>query len=179
MANSSLDDRRAFASETLKDIDDEELKSHIRRTKEELFTWILNEGITASKTDPSIYTGISGIALVVNKLGQNDLAISLLKEAKKMNQKKGRISFLCGISGPLALSAVFTNSTQDLDELLKLEDKYLSLPDMPDELLYGRVGYLYALLYVKKAFPNHQVLEETIQKVIDSIIKSGKDGSKR
>ena len=65
MANSSLDDRRAFASETLKDIDDEELKSHIRRTKEELFTWILNEGIAASKTDPSIYTGISGIALVV------------------------------------------------------------------------------------------------------------------
>ena len=69
-------------------------------------------------------------------------------------------------------------------ELLKLEDNLL-MPEMPDELLYGRVGYLYALLYVRKAskglktFPDHEELEKTIVRVIEMIIKSGKDGSKR
>ena len=121
-----------------------------------------------------------------HKIGQKDLAISLLEKAKKMEYKKGeksksvRISFLCGMSGPLALLAVFKKSEQDLKQLLKLEDIYLrTMPHMPDELLYGRVGYLYALLYVKEAFPEHVDLENSIQRVVNIIIKSGQDGSDR
>ena len=76
--------------------------------------------------------------------------------------------------------AVFKKSNEDLLELLALEDKYLrTMPEMPDELLYGRVGYLYALLYVKKTFPRHDELEGTIERVIEMIVKSGIDGSKR
>ena len=176
----SLDDRRAFATEPLKDIDDKKLKRYIGRTKEDLFSWILDDGISASQDDPSIYTGLSGIALTMIKLGQTDLAISLLEQAKEMEHKKGQISFLCGISGPLALLAVIKNSNEELEELLQLENKYLrTMPDMPDELLDGRVGYLYALLYVKETFPGHEVLEETIQIVVALIIKSGEDGAER
>ena len=190
MANSkakdSHQDPRAFSTKNLKDIDDEKLKGHISGTKADLLLRILDDGISASERDPSIYTGISGIALTLHKIGQKDLAISLLEKAKKMEHKKGeksksvRISFLCGMSGPLALLAVFKKSEQDLKQLLKLEDIYLrTMPHMPDELLYGRVGYLYALLYAKEAFPEHANLENSIQRVVTIIIKSGQDGSDR
>ena len=91
MAKNSLDDPRAFASEVLKDISDRKLQENIGRTKGELFSWILDEGIAASKNDPSVYTGLSGIAVTVHKLGQPELAISLLEQAKTMDQKKGTI----------------------------------------------------------------------------------------
>lgn len=50
--------------------------------------------------------------------------------------------------------------------LLQLQRSVLS-PDseMPDELLYGRAGYLYALLYVNKEIGADTVDESTITKV--------------
>lgn len=40
--------------------------------------------------------------------------------------------------------------------------------DIPDELLYGRAGYLYALLYVNKEIGPDTVDETTIAKVTDN-----------
>lgn len=50
--------------------------------------------------------------------------------------------------------------------LLQLQRAVLS-PDseMPDELLYGRAGYLYALLYINKEIGPDTVDESTITKV--------------
>lgn len=50
--------------------------------------------------------------------------------------------------------------------LLQLQRSVLS-PDseVPDELLYGRAGYLYALLYVNKEIGAEMVDENTIAKV--------------
>lgn len=50
--------------------------------------------------------------------------------------------------------------------LLQLQRSVLS-PDseMPDELLYGRAGYLYALLYINKEIGADTVDESTITKV--------------
>ena len=50
--------------------------------------------------------------------------------------------------------------------LLQLQRSVLS-PDseMPDELLYGRAGYLYALLYVNREIGVNTVDEGTITKV--------------
>lgn len=50
--------------------------------------------------------------------------------------------------------------------LLQLQRAVLTLgSDVPDELLYGRAGYLYALLYVNKEISSHAVDEDTITKV--------------
>lgn len=50
--------------------------------------------------------------------------------------------------------------------LLQLQRAVLTLDsDVPDELLYGRAGYLYALLYVNKEMSSHAVDEDTITKV--------------
>lgn len=50
--------------------------------------------------------------------------------------------------------------------LLQLQRSVLSPDsDIPDELLYGRAGYLYALLYVNKEMGPDTVDETTITKV--------------
>ncbi|MEQ2238055.1 LanC-like protein 2, partial [Ilyodon furcidens] len=62
--------------------------------------------------------------------------------------------------------------------LLQLQRSVLS-PDaeMPDELLYGRVGYLFALLYVNKEIGADTVDEGIITKVVTAIVGSGKNMS--
>lgn len=50
--------------------------------------------------------------------------------------------------------------------LLQLQRAVLSPDsDVPDELLYGRAGFLYALLYVNKEISRDAVDEATIAKV--------------
>lgn len=50
--------------------------------------------------------------------------------------------------------------------LLQLQRSVLSPdPEMPDELLYGRAGYLYALLYINKEIGADTVDESIIVKV--------------
>ena len=44
--------------------------------------------LSASQDDPSIYTGLSGIALIMHKMGEDELAISLLEEAKAIKDTK-------------------------------------------------------------------------------------------
>uniref|UniRef100_A0A8C8DSG9 LanC lantibiotic synthetase component C-like 2 (bacterial) n=1 Tax=Oryzias sinensis TaxID=183150 RepID=A0A8C8DSG9_9TELE len=58
----------------------------------------------------------------------------------------------------------------------RLQHSVLS-PDaeLPDELLYGRAGYLYALLYVHKEIGGHAVDQTTITKVATAIVESGKN----
>lgn len=68
-----------------------------------------------------------------------------------------RWSFLIPISLPLRLLS---------SRLLQLQRSVLSPDsDVPDELLYGRAGYLYALLYVNKEMGPDTVDETTVAKV--------------
>ncbi|KAG5268721.1 hypothetical protein AALO_G00215710 [Alosa alosa] len=70
--------------------------------------------------------------------------------------------------------------TQDcISKLLQLQRSVLSPDsDVPDELLYGRAGYLFALLYVNKEIGPDTVDEATITKVVTAILESGKNLSK-
>lgn len=55
--------------------------------------------------------------------------------------------------------------------LLQLQRSVLSPDsDVPDELLYGRAGYLYALLYVNKELRSDAVDEGTVTKVRSSAV---------
>ncbi|CAG5895720.1 unnamed protein product [Menidia menidia] len=147
------------------------------------------EGLkTADPHDFSTYTGWTGIALLYLQLHRGSQEASHLHRAldyvkRAMRILNGRkVTFLCGDAGPLAVGAVVhhkLNNTADSSEcltrLLQLQRSVLS-PDseVPDELLYGRAGYLYALLYVNKEMGADVVDESTITKVVTAIVESGK-----
>nr|XP_057916083.1 lanC-like protein 2 isoform X2 [Doryrhamphus excisus] len=150
----------------------------------------MEEGLkTADPHDFSTYTGWTGIALlyvqlhrVSNELSHLQRALDYVKRAMRvLNGRK--VTFLCGDAGPLAVGAVVhhklgnpSDSKDCLARLLQLQRSVLS-PDseMPDELLYGRAGYLYALLYVNSQLGNAAVEDATIAEVATAIIQSGKN----
>ncbi|XP_074549623.1 lanC-like protein 2 [Halichoeres trimaculatus] len=152
----------------------------------------MEEGLkTADPHDFSTYTGWTGIALLYLQLHRVTQEVSHLQRAldyvkRTMRILNGRkVTFLCGDAGPLAVGAVvhhrLNNSADSKDcvsRLLQLQRAVLS-PDseMPDELLYGRAGYLFALLFINKEIGANTVDEETITKVVTAIVESGKNMS--
>ncbi|CAI5674029.1 unnamed protein product [Oreochromis niloticus] len=152
----------------------------------------MEEGLkTADPHDFSTYTGWTGIALLYLQLHRVSNEASHLHRAldyvkRTMRILNGRkVTFLCGDAGPLAVGAVVhhklnntTDSKECLSRLLQLQRSVLSPDsDLPDELLYGRAGYLYALLYVNKEIGADTVDEDTITKVVTAIVESGKNMS--
>lgn len=152
----------------------------------------MEEGLkTADPHDFSTYTGWTGIALLYLQLHRVSNEASYLHRAldyvkRTMRILNGRkVTFLCGDAGPLAVGAVVhhklnntTDSKECLSRLLQLQRSVLSPDsDIPDELLYGRAGYLYALLYVNKEIGSDAVDEDTITKVVTAIVESGKNMS--
>ena len=80
-------------------------------------------------------------------------------------------TFLCGAAGPLAVGAAvfhYLESPKDSQHCIKLltdlAPNVLGDHSLPSELLYGRVGYLYALLFVKKHCPG-AIKEELLVQV--------------
>lgn len=71
------------------------------------------------------------------------------------------LTFLCGDMGPLCISAVLQLKNGDPKKASERVQKVLGMlnevlkPDtaLSNELLYGRVGYLYSLLFLQKYFP--------------------------
>ncbi|KAK7117987.1 hypothetical protein R3I94_021734 [Phoxinus phoxinus] len=153
----------------------------------------MEEGLkTADPHDSSTYTGWTGIALLYLQLHRVTRESEHLQRAldyvkRTLRSLSGRrVSFLCGDAGPLAVGAVVhhllknqAESHECLTKLLSLQRSLLSPDsDIPDELLYGRAGYLYALLYVNKEIGPDAVDETTIATVVTAILESGKNMSK-
>ncbi|CAL8397848.1 unnamed protein product [Arctogadus glacialis] len=148
----------------------------------------MEEGLkTADPHDCSTYTGWTGIALLYLQLHRVSGEASHLQRAldyvkRSLRNLNGRkVTFLCGDAGPLAVGAVVyqrLNHTEDskqcITKLLLLQPAVVG-PDseLPDELLYGRVGYLYALLYVNKELGAGTVDEGPISQVVSAILESG------
>lgn len=152
----------------------------------------MEEGLkTADPHDFSTYTGWTGIALLYLQLHRVSGEASHLQRAldyvkRSMRILNGRrVTFLCGDAGPLAVGAVVhhklgnTDDSKDcLSRLLQLQRSVVSPDaDMPDEMLYGRAGYLFALLYVNKEMGADTVEEGTISQVVKTIVESGKNFS--
>ncbi|KAJ8277511.1 hypothetical protein GJAV_G00075970 [Gymnothorax javanicus] len=153
----------------------------------------MEEGLkTADPHDFSTYTGWTGIALLYLQLhrvtddpSHLQRALDYVKRTLR-NLNGRRVTFLCGDAGPLAAGAVVYHKLQNdaesqdcLTKLLQLQRTVVSSDsDIPDELLYGRAGYLYALLYVNSEIGPNTVDQATIAKVVGAILDSGKDLSK-
>lgn len=144
--------------------------------------------------DYSIYTGTAGIANMFklyadyfNEPEYYNEAIDLLKTCiNKFQWKKKEITFLTGFSGPLALGAVLfhkhgskDDSQNAISKLKSLSSRVVNEHDkVYDELLYGRAGYLFSLLYVNSNISPSPIESDIIKQVISCIIKSGNIYSK-
>ncbi|XP_007094861.2 lanC-like protein 2 [Panthera pardus] len=149
----------------------------------------MEEGLkTADPHDCSAYTGWTGIALLYLQLyrvtcDQTYLLRSLDYVKRTLRNLNGRrVTFLCGDAGPLAVGAVVYHklksdceSQECITKLLQLQKTIVCRDsDLPDELLYGRAGYLYALLYLNTEIGPGTVCESAIKEVVNAIIESGK-----
>ncbi|XP_078407780.1 glutathione S-transferase LANCL1 isoform X3 [Cetorhinus maximus] len=160
----------------------------------ELLQHMENGLIKADETDCTSYTGWAGIALLYLHLhniygDQSFLQKALQYVNKSLKCLTGRVvTFLCGDAGPLAVAAVVHHKlrqTQESDsyinQLLRLHQSVVKLNSrLPDEMLYGRMGYLYALLFVNDQFGNEKIPLQYMKQICDAVISSGeKLGSRK
>ncbi|XP_046745140.1 lanC-like protein 2 isoform X2 [Diprion similis] len=148
-----------------------------------------NKNYFENSTDFSIYTGTTGIANLYYHYGTNYKDQSYIDRAAEMIEKslsslktsKRVITFLCGSAGPLALGAVINHlhfskdkSRSMISDLAGLSKHVIGKnSDCPDELLYGRAGYLYSLLFVNNRITPPPFETSLIKQVIGCILNSG------
>ncbi|XP_072752902.1 lanC-like protein 2 isoform X1 [Anoplolepis gracilipes] len=158
-----------------------EIKKLMKILKENEKKWYNND-------DYSVYTGSAGIAFTLYHYGKyyNDstyikTATDILRKCSTDFKSKHKITFLTGVVGPLALVAVILYTQGKKEEMEQLIFKLKSFStyvlnkhnDVPDELLYGKAGYLAGLLYVNANISPAPIEADFIKKIISYIIKSG------
>lgn len=102
----------------------------------------------------------------------------------KKSQESG-IAFYIGATGVHALAAVIYNQYKEppktqyhLEKLISFLSRCLAI-DTPDELLFGRAGFLSCFLFVKKHLPSELCeklqISSVMRQVFDCIISSGQE----
>ncbi|KAK3199097.1 hypothetical protein Dsin_022512 [Dipteronia sinensis] len=124
---------------------------------------VVNEtwGLSGNRVqDYSLYTGALGTAYLVFKayqFTQNkthlQLCSHIVKACDSASTNSGRVTFIFGRAGVCALGAVLANHDGDekllINYLTQFEEIKLA-SDLPNELLYGRVGFLWACAFLNK-----------------------------
>ncbi|XP_018851069.1 lanC-like protein GCR2 [Juglans regia] len=149
-------------------------------------TW----GLNAKRVhDYTLYTGALGTAYLVFKAyqvtkNQNDLKLcsELVKACDSASGDSGRVTFICGRAGVCALGAVIAKHAGDkrlLDHYLT-QFKVIKLPsDLPNELLYGRAGFLWACSFLNKHIGKDTISASRTRTAVNDIIKAGRRRSSK
>ncbi|KAK6132819.1 hypothetical protein DH2020_033418 [Rehmannia glutinosa] len=136
--------------------------------------------------DYTLYTGALGTAFLLFKAYQitgdkNDLALcsDIIKACDSASRGSGRVTFICGQAGVYALGAVVAHHNGDEQSCQQYITKFKEIKlskDLPDELLYGRAGYLWASSFLNKNIGKDTISSTQIiqRAVVDEIIKSGR-----
>lgn len=139
--------------------------------------------------DFSLYAGTLGTAYLLFKSFQvthnkNDLSLCLeiVKACDSSSTQSRDVTFLCGRAGVCVVGAVAAKHMGDD----KLFDYYLSQfkeiklsKDHPDELLYGRAGYLWTCLFLNKHFGKETIPATSTGAIVKEIIRNGRKLGKR
>lgn len=135
-------------------------------------------------TDYTLYTGALGTAFLLFKAYQinkdkKDLLLSaeIIKACASAASGSGRVTFICGQAGVYALGAVVAKHSGDdrLSEHYLTKFKDIKLPkELPNELLYGRAGFLWASTFLNRNLGKDTVSSTDMRAVVDEIIKSGR-----
>ncbi|KAM3343540.1 lanC-like protein GCL2 isoform X2 [Capsicum galapagoense] len=144
-------------------------------------TW----GLTRQQvSDFTLYCGTLGTAFLLFKAYQvtkntNGLAVcsQIVKDCDAASRHSRDVTFLCGRAGVCALGAAVAKYMGD-DQLVFYyvsQFKEIKLTkDLPDELLYGRAGYLWAFLFINKHIGRGTIPSTYSAAVINEIIKNGR-----
>ncbi|XP_076175627.1 lanC-like protein 2 isoform X2 [Ptiloglossa arizonensis] len=182
-ANSSrvINDDKKQINEEYKETLHTHTKRLLDRLEEKKNHWTYND-------DYSIYTGSAGIAYMFYHYGKCfnepiyiDKAIELLRVCVSKYRGKREITFLTGIVGPLTMSAVIFHSQGNQEESRNMISEIKSLSsyvlndrnNLANELLYGRAGYLFSLLFLNSNISPPPIEDELIKQVVTLIIKCG------
>lgn len=139
--------------------------------------------------DFTLYSGNLGTALLLYKSYQvtgneNDLflCLEIVKACDSASLASRDVTFICGRAGACALGAVAAKHANDE----ALQSYYLSQlgeiklsRNHPDELLYGRSGFLWACLFLNKHMGQGTVPSTTIRAIANEIIKNGRALAKK
>ncbi|KAK3427028.1 hypothetical protein EUGRSUZ_F03336 [Eucalyptus grandis] len=134
--------------------------------------------------DYTLYTGALGTAYLVFKAFQvtkneSDLRLcsEIIRACDAASRDSGRVTFICGQAGVCALGAVVAKHSGDerlLDHYLT-RFKEIQLPrDLPNELLYGRAGFLWAGSFLNKHIGKETISAARMRAVVDDVIKYGR-----
>lgn len=146
-------------------------------------------------SDMTVYTGLGGIALAYLRVGihcqhvRKDTAAALqhfhlarevAATCLRQDPESREVSFFCGTPGHLAIGCVAATLLRDEAAAASHLRALLSwLPNVldhsEDELLFGRAGYLYALLWVRKHHTGGDaaVFEEPLRQTAERLVATG------
>ncbi|CAI9715591.1 2 [Octopus vulgaris] len=146
------------------------------------------------KNDFTVYTGVTGIALLhfhLYNAGPSRGDSKHLRDAAEILErplrhlKEHRFTFLCGDAGPLAIGAVVYSklgkegrSEECIRKLCDMLPQVIQDESLPDEILYGRAGYVYALLFVRH-YLGDALDGKLILQVCQKMLKSGQQTAHR
>ncbi|WCJ30694.1 Glutathione S-transferase LANCL1 [Euphorbia peplus] len=149
-------------------------------------TWGMNG---QNVQDFTLYSGTLGTAFLLFKSYQvtdnkNDLlmCLEIIKACDSASASSRDVTFICGRGGVCALGAVAAKYANDK----ALHDYYLDQfgqvnlsRNHPDEVLYGRSGYLWACLFLNKHTGEETIPYTTIRAVASEIIRRGRNLTKK
>ncbi|KAK3152954.1 hypothetical protein QOZ80_2BG0165770 [Eleusine coracana subsp. coracana] len=135
-------------------------------------------------TDYTLYTGALGTAMLLFKSfqvtrnqGDLTLAADIVRACNQASQGLPFLTFICGRAGVCALGAVIAKHCGDqrmVTQYLSYFDEITVTEKVPNEMLYGRAGYLWACLFLNKHISEKTIPLEHIESVAKDIIKEGR-----
>lgn len=171
-----------------------EFAQRISSKVSELLSVMENGLQSADPRDCTSYTGWAGIAVlylhlhkVFNEPSFLQKAFDYVSHSLKCLTRRHDVTFLCGDAGPLSVAAVVYHRLQrpqEADDCINRLMQYhqtvvKGLGGLPDEMLYGRVGYLYSLIFINQQFGQDKIPLEYIQQISEAVIVSGDHQSRK
>ncbi|XP_028322378.1 glutathione S-transferase LANCL1 [Gouania willdenowi] len=156
---------------------------------------IMEKGLKAADPrDCTTYTGWAGIALLYLHLHNVFKDASFLQRAEehvsrslKCLTRRHDVTFLCGDAGPLAVAAVVFHRLQKQQQSEECISRLLQYHQtvvegsggLPDEMLYGRMGYMSALVFIRQQLGEDRIPLQYIQQISEAVLASGEHHSRK
>jgi len=146
----------------------------------------------ASHPRPSVYSGEGGVALMLLRRSPRGVrlpaavAVQLLHQLEEAERgfHRSRVSFLEGLPGNLALQAAVHWRQGEGERVRALvarveecERRVRALDPGECEVLYGRCGYLGAILFLRREFGDATLMTEVAARVVADVVASGRDAA--
>ncbi|CAG5934093.1 unnamed protein product [Menidia menidia] len=156
---------------------------------------VMENGLkSADPRDCTTYTGWAGVALlylhlhgVFQETAFLQKALEHVSRGLRCLTRRRDVTFLCGDAGPLAVAAVvycrlqrFQEADECINRLMQYHQTVVKgAGELPDELLYGRAGYLYALVFINQQLGQDRIPLQYIQQISEAILMSGEQLSRK